>query len=58
MLLLLCDLHKALWYLIPAAVTLTSGPIAGQSTFCQGSGFMITYAIEACGAASAFLHRL
>ena len=50
MLLLLCDLNKALWYLVSSAVTIASGPISGESKFCQGSGFMMVYTIEACGA--------
>ena len=49
MLLLACDMNKALWYLISSTATIAWGPLTGQSKFCQASGFMMLYTVEACG---------
>lgn len=51
MLILQSDLLRAICLSLHAVVSLASGPIATDSTFCQISGFLLTAAIEACDVA-------
>lgn len=49
MLLIFCDMFKALWYLVPAAVRLAGGPVLSNSPFCSASGFLLAFGIESAG---------
>ena len=52
MLLIFCDMFKALWYLVPAAVRLAGGPVLSNSPFCSASGFLLAFSIESAGTLS------
>lgn len=40
---------KSLWFFIFAVTTFTQGTIETESTFCQGSGYMLQVGFEMCG---------
>lgn len=48
MFLIISDTAKALWYFVFSVVFFTKGPITSSSGFCQGSGFLLHFANEAC----------
>jgi G protein-coupled receptor GPR1 len=49
MLLILSNLWRALWYFLFPIVGFARGTISSQSSFCQVSGFMLSYGIEGAG---------
>lgn len=47
MYLIISDASKAFWYFIFPIVTFATGPVASESAFCQASGFLLTFSVEA-----------
>lgn len=45
--LIISDACKAIWYFVFPIVVFTNGPVANTSNFCQASGFLLSFAIEA-----------
>ncbi|KIW63719.1 hypothetical protein PV04_08702 [Phialophora macrospora] len=41
------DTLKAVWYFVFPVVVLVGGPVGSTSNFCQASGFLLAFAIEA-----------
>ncbi|KAJ2902033.1 plasma membrane G-protein coupled receptor [Zalerion maritima] len=49
MLLIVCDMWKALWYMLFPIVEFFEGqPVQSESNFCQASGFFLAIGTEAC----------
>lgn len=46
--LIMSDTFKAAWYFVFSVVTFTAGPVQSTSNFCQASGFLLHFSIEAC----------
>lgn len=49
LLLVLGDFFKSVWFLVFASVSLSVNGIDTASAFCQGNGFLLQAAQEACG---------
>ena len=45
--LIISDAFKATWYFVFPIVVFAKGPVANTSNFCQTSGFLLAFAIEA-----------
>lgn len=46
--LILSDTFKGIWYFVFSVVTFTAGNVSSTSNFCQASGFLLHFSIEAC----------
>ncbi|KAK5023196.1 G protein-coupled receptor gpr1 [Exophiala sideris] len=47
MALIISDASKAFWYFVFPIVTFATGPVESKSNFCQASGFLLTFSVEA-----------
>jgi len=47
MCLIISDASKAFWYFLFPIVTFIAGPVKSESNFCQASGFLLTFSVEA-----------
>ncbi|OAL40432.1 hypothetical protein AYO20_00168 [Fonsecaea nubica] len=45
--LIISDTFKAIWYFVFPIVVFARGPVKSNSNFCQASGFLLVFAIEA-----------
>jgi len=49
LLLIVGDLWKSMWYWIFSVHTLSTGPVASGSAFCESTGFFLSQGLESCG---------
>ena len=45
--LIISDTLKAIWYFVFPIIVFARGPVSSTSNFCQASGFLLTFALEA-----------